>query len=263
MNKFTETYKSFSNHKLLKIIEEAQSYNPEAIEAAKAELAKREVSQDEIRSAKDEILAKNLKIERRQQKIKTTRNKAKIVSSEILDTINSIETESLSTARKINMIVIFFGLWSILTIFRELYFVKFLFTDMNFGEWDFSAFAVILPLILMPLTTLLFWRRCHIGWILVSVFLIYGIGSAIGGFILDWRWYHMEPNSLGNLQNEINEILPSPGYIKYFIYTAIFSATLWVVSKADIRAALEVDKKTAWATILSATGLMLIILFGL
>ena len=51
MNDFQRRFKNYDNQQLLKIIEDVENYEPAAVEAAKLELSKRDVSQEEIQAA--------------------------------------------------------------------------------------------------------------------------------------------------------------------------------------------------------------------
>ncbi len=55
MSEYSEKFKSFPSSKLLRIIEEADSYQVEAVEAAKIELVTRNLSEDEIQSLEEEV----------------------------------------------------------------------------------------------------------------------------------------------------------------------------------------------------------------
>ena len=63
MNEFQERFKNFDNRKLLKNLEDAGNYNSIAVEAAKLELTKRNISDEDIHSIKDEIKEKQDKNE--------------------------------------------------------------------------------------------------------------------------------------------------------------------------------------------------------
>jgi hypothetical protein len=49
MNDFQRRFKNYDNQQLLKIIEDAENYEPAAVEAAKLELSKRDVSQEFVK----------------------------------------------------------------------------------------------------------------------------------------------------------------------------------------------------------------------
>ncbi len=57
MNQFTQRYQAFSNPDLLKVIENQSDYQAEAYEAAKAELARRMLSDEDLKEAHEQLEA--------------------------------------------------------------------------------------------------------------------------------------------------------------------------------------------------------------
>ncbi len=254
MNEFQERFKNFDNRKLLKILEDADSYQPIAIEAAKLELSKRQVNEDEIQSVRDEIFDKKTKIEKRQEQVKKIENKAKSIGTELFETVNPIQKEPQTIDRKVNLIVIVFGLLAIYQIFKEFELIKFMFTD-SLAEWDFRMVLYFAPLILLLISVSLFWKRNKIGWILISAFFVYNIVNTLGMFFLTREWNDGEftnDYSTEDLQikfQEIESLFPQPNLIVYLIIIAIFGAALWVINKEDIRNEFQIDVKSSLITI--------------
>jgi hypothetical protein len=52
-NNFTELYKKLSNAELLEIVADAADYHPLAVETARLEIDKRQLSPDELTAAQD------------------------------------------------------------------------------------------------------------------------------------------------------------------------------------------------------------------
>lgn len=254
MNEFQERYKSFDNRKLLKILEEPESYQPLAIEAAKLELSKREVSEDETQSVKDEINDRKVKVEKRQEQIKKVESKVKSIGTEFFETVSPIQEESQTIDRKINLIVIVFGFLSIYQFFQEFGVIRYLFTD-NLAEWALDMIFYIIPLIGLPVAVFLFWKRNKIGWILMSAFFVYTIVNAIGLFLLTWNWSQQEKyTSDYSTDNNLIEVLdhlllPQRNPIEYVLVALVFGATLWVITKEDVRSEFKVDVKSSLLTI--------------
>lgn len=268
MNEFQKRYKSFDNRKLLKIIEEAENYQPTAVEAAILELSKREIGDEEKQSVKGEILERKTKIEQRQKQVKIVENKTKEIGTELFETISLIQKERQTIDRKIKLIVIVFGLLAIYQIFKKFGMLQFMFVD-NLAEWDFSLVIYFLPMILLPIGVFLFWKRNKIGWILMSAFFVYNIVNAIGMFFLTWEWNSEKgftnDFSTGDYQIEFQEfesLFPQPNPIVYVLIIAIFGATLWVFSKEDLRNEFQIDIKSALITV-GVSILITSILMGL
>jgi hypothetical protein len=252
MNDFEKRYESFDNQKLLKIVENAENYQSTAVEAAKLELSKREISEDEIQSFKNEISAKKAELEVRQEQIKSIENKAKKIGTELFETVNLIPNKPQTIDRKINAIVIVFGLLAIFQIFSEFEMIQFMFADDSLGEWDFSMVFYFIPLLILPIGVFYFWKRNKIGWILMTIFLVYTIINAIAMCILLWD----------SVSEGFEELFPQANPIIYILIIAIFGATIWVFNQSEFRTKFQINKQTALITIgVSAliTSIMLII----
>jgi len=268
MNEFQERFKNFDNRKLLKIIEDTENYQSIAVEAAKLELSNRNVSDEEVQSIKDEFKDRQAKIDKRKGQIKKVENKAKAIGTELFETVSPIQKEPQTIDRKINHIVIVFGLLATYQIFKEFGMIQFMFTD-SLAEWDFSMVLYFLPMIILPIAVFLFWKRNKIGWILMGAFFVYNIVNAIGIFFLTWEWSkedeYTNNYSSGDLQIEFQEIeglFPQPNPIVYLIIVVIFGATLWTIFKEDLRNEFEVDVKSGLITI-GISALITITIIGL
>ena len=146
MNEFEEKFKSFDNRKLLKIVEESAKYQEIAVDAAKIELSKRKLSEDEVQAIKDEFLEEKIKAETRKEKFQKIENNAKYFGTEFFKTIHPLQNEHQSLHRKVNLIVIIFGALAIYQIFKERnMFVAILSYDLS--ELDFSMPIYFFPII--------------------------------------------------------------------------------------------------------------------
>ena len=251
MNEFQERFKNFGNRKLLEIVEDAESYQLTAVEAAKLELSKRNISDEEIQAVKYAFQEKQAKIDKRKRQIKKVEKRAKAIGIEILETVSPIQRESQTIDRKINLIVIVFGLFAVYQIFKKFSMIRFMFTD-SYAKWDFSMVLYFLPMILLPIAVSLFWQRNKIGWILMSAFFVNNIVNAIGMFFLTWEWNtedkYLNNSSSGDFQiefREIGNIFPQPDPIVYLMVIVIFGVTLWGICKEDLRNEFQVDVKNS------------------
>nr|HMU05461.1 hypothetical protein [Saprospiraceae bacterium] len=103
MNEFEEKFKSFDNRKLLKIVEEYEKYQKEAVDAAKLELSKRNLSEEEVQAVKDEFLEEKIKAVTKKEKFQKIETNAKNIGNEFFRTIHPIQAEHQSLYRKINL----------------------------------------------------------------------------------------------------------------------------------------------------------------
>jgi len=169
MNEFQKRFKSFDNIKLLKILEDADNYEAQAVEAAKLELSTREVTDEEVRLVKDAMVDQQVKFDLRQKRIKKIGDRANALSDEILDTVNPIQEESPTIGRKINWIAIGFGVLALYQLVLDFSLISYMFSS-PYAEWDLSMIFHFVPLVILLFGIFFFWKRNKIGWILIIFF---------------------------------------------------------------------------------------------
>ena len=252
MNQFAERYKTFSNAQLLRIIDNQIEYQDPAIEAAENELAKRQLTDDERESLRigNEIIERENQIQK--DKKEAFENKVKDVSVSITDTLNPIRTSTLSTNQVINRISIAFGLLFLFQAFTQVGLILFIFTNSQ-SKWDFSVVAYLLPVLVLPVATLLFWRRKKYGWILLSIFLSYSVLTTVVSFILDFRSQHSGVEVIDNL-------FPATSPTTYLVRIFLFGGCLWLLCKNSIREVYAINKQTILVTTgigIAVTGIII------
>lgn len=257
MNEFQKRYKSFENHKLLKIIEEAEKYQPIAVEAAQLELSRREISDEEIQRVKDKVEGKKAVTEQRQNQVK----KVKAKGTELFDIIKPIQENPPTIDRKINLIVIVFGLMALYRIYQQFDMIQLILTS-NLAEWEISLVLFFLPMILLPIGVFHFWKRNKVGWILMSIFFVYNFVNGVVFFLMTWEWKKEEKYSRNDYsdgeflimdyedhENYIDHFFPETNSYIYVLIIAVYGATLWYICKEDIRKEFQVEEKSALITI--------------
>jgi hypothetical protein len=240
MNQFTERYKIASNTELLKIIENSDDYQPLAVETAKTELDSRQLNEQDLSTAKEELNIIRQKSELKEQKKQELISKVKNVANSTLDNINPIQESPLKTDKLIKLISIVFGAIAVYQIIKEFGMLSFMFSDQ--GEWDFSLILYFLPLILIPTATILFWLRKKIGWILLCIYLSYSVVNTIGLIIMTW-----DMQSSGN--SALDSLFPVTSPTIYIMTSFFFIGSLWVINKLDLRDVFNIDLKTMIGTI--------------
>jgi len=235
MNEFEERYVSFSTHKLLKIVENAKQYQVIAVEAAKAELSTREISEEDIRSFKNEMLTQKNKAIDRQRQINEIEFKAKDVGNELLQSLNPVRSEPQTIDERIKLIAIVCGLVAVYQLYQGFDLLRFMFVDSG-ASWGIDLFFYILPTIVLPLGVFFFWRRNKAGWILLIGLMVYYLSSAIGWLLYYWI---DENDFVFTIINPIAELL----------YIIFFGLIIYVFLRTDMRDVFLVDKTTAMVTI--------------
>ena len=249
---FDEKFKTYSNTDLLRVIENPNDYQSQAVETAKTIFSDRQLSEMEIKIARDELeFERQEKLSKEQQK-RAVENKVKNVGKSIFDHINPIQKETPTSEKTIRIISILFGGLFLFHLYKEFGMLRFMFTD-SYAEWDFSMVLYFLPLIVIPTATILFYMRKKIGWLLLTIFLAYSAVSAIGLFILT---INMKPSGIGALDNLFPQILP----LTYILGFVFFTGIIWVISREKIRTIYSISK---WTMILTVAITALIVGLGI
>ena len=108
-NNFSEYYKTISNTELLIILQTPGDYQPLAVEAAKKEFFNRQLSDSEIKEAKQPLITKQIQKEKESKKVKAIEDKVKNIGHNIIDTVSPIQPGIPSTEKTIRLITIVFG----------------------------------------------------------------------------------------------------------------------------------------------------------
>jgi hypothetical protein len=136
--------------------------------------------------------------------------------------------------------ILFAGLF-LFQLYKEFGMISFMFTDSK-AKWDFSMILYFLPLVLVPVAIILFFKRKRAGWTLLAIFLTYAAVSSVGLFILT---LNMEPSGIPALDSLSPQASPATQIFNLLFFAGI----LWVICKHNIREIYFVDKKYMFKTI--------------
>lgn len=238
---FNEKFKTYSNTELLRIIDNPDGYQPNAVETAKTIFSDRQLTEEEIKIAKDELKIERQEKLNKEQKKRAVEDKFKNIGKSILDNVNPIQNETPTTEKTIKIISLLFGGLFLFQLYKEFGMISFMFTDSSAG-WDFSMVLYFLPLVIVPTATILFYKRNKFGWLLLTMFLTYSAVSAIGLFILTMN---MEPLGIPALDSIFPQTSPST-HILTFLF---FAGTIWAISRENIRTVYTITMQTMILTI--------------
>lgn len=244
---FAERYKAYTNAELLRIIDNAGDYQPSAVDTAKQIFTIRSLSDKEIETARKELEAEKQLESDKEEKINRIKNKA----SSILDEANPVKSKTPSADKIINIVSILLGMLFVYQIYKEAGLVGSLFTDI--GDWDLSVLIFLLPLIILPVSAILFYKRQKSGWILLAIYLTYSaISVLIGMFMATWS----KPS--GTTLDLLISATPALYLIIFLFYAGMTGA----ICKNNIRQIYAVSKKTMILTLtITTTAVMLGIIF--
>jgi len=254
---FSEKFNTYSNVDLLRIIENPNDYQPQAVETAKTIFSERQLSEMEIKIAENELENE------RQQKLKKEQNKliveekVKNIGNSIFDLINPIQKKTPTPEKSIKIISIIFGGLFLFQLYKEFGMLRFMFTD-SYAEWGFDMVLYFLPLIIIPTATILFYMRKKTGWLLLTMFLTYSAVLTIGMIILTMN---MKPSGIEVLDN----IFPQTPLLTYILVFLFYTGIIWAISREKIRIIYSINKLTMTLTISIVTlvvALGIIVIFA-
>src|SRR5687767_2548516 len=102
---FAAYYRTISNHELLEILSNPNEYQNEALEAAKAELSSRNLSEEELQDAREILTSKQNQKIRQKEKIQAIEDKIKQPGRTFYDTFNPFNSETPKTERTLRAIL--------------------------------------------------------------------------------------------------------------------------------------------------------------
>lgn len=140
-----ERFKAYSNTALLRIIDNPEEYQPKAVETAKSILADRQLTQEEVKIAKDELEVERQEKLYKEKKKRAVEEKIKNTSKSILDNISPIQKEIPTTEKTIRIISLVFGGMFLLSLFREFGMIILIIADFP-KDWDLSVVLYFLSL---------------------------------------------------------------------------------------------------------------------
>ncbi|MBK6498822.1 MAG: hypothetical protein IPG00_11950 [Saprospiraceae bacterium] len=94
---FSVKFKTYSNTELLRIIENPEGYQPKAVETAKTIFLDRQLTEEEIKIANDELEIERQEKLNKERKKRAIEDKFKHIGNSILDNVNPIQKQTPTT----------------------------------------------------------------------------------------------------------------------------------------------------------------------
>jgi len=240
LTNFSEYYKTISNSELLHILENPNDYQPPAVNAAKQEFAARQLSEIEIKEAKEPLIASQAKKEQQKQKLNIFEDKVKNTGYSLLDTLNPVQTGTPTTEKSVRLIVIIFSGLFLYQATRDYQLFKAYIQD--FPRSPLVSCLILLPFIILPVAIFTFWKKRQIGWTLLTIFLTFSIVGVLWAFYQSLTW---KPSGLVGLDN----LFSRPSLTTYVIQVLFFIGTLYVLCKKDMRDVFFISNRKMQTTI--------------
>jgi len=238
MNPFTDQYKKLSNSELLWIVNNPDDYQLLAIDAAKTELASRQLTLEEMTIAENEV-----KVRHNAERAKTEKDLA--LKNILKKTMNSMADIIKRPAPKYKIKVILSIILSLIFLFQafsRIDLLKFMLT-YNDARWDLPTVFLFIPWLTIIIGLLLFWFHKKAGWIVLSAYIAYeACYSTIEFFVWTFQDYPESPL----LKRAISPMTYLPSL---FFLALFFSGMLWAICRGDIRSDYHISRKSSLQTI--------------
>jgi len=244
---FGNLYKTWPTDQLLDIVDNPDDYQQAAVIAARLEISSRQLTAAQLTTAKNIQAARQQEELDKKENAQIIEEKLKSVASSVTDTFKPIHNQEPGTDRYILLISIFIGGLFVYEVYSQFAFLSFMFSDMK--SWDFASMLYFLPLLLLPLSALLFWFRIKTGWLLATLYFSY---SATGNIPLLLSAFERQPTS-----SNLDIIFPAISPVVYAGSLLLFSSATWIMCKKSIREVYGISRQTMITTV----GLGIVIVF--
>ncbi len=257
MDTLTETYNNLSNNELIHILSNQDKYRTEATEVAYKILSLRNISNEDIETLIAEAQAKAIE-KAANEKPSFLQLKLNTLSDKVLEIANPVQSEKPTADKTINHISLAFTVIFILYLFKNIKSLWLYITDDYYT--GFETFIYFIPVIYIPLSTYIFYKRKKIGWILISIYVTFILSACIISFYQDIMWtetYSYTEDEMGQLYN----LNPQPNLLYGILAIILFSVLLYAICKNSVRSIFKITRETMLATIVTTSLFLIILLY--
>jgi hypothetical protein len=243
---FNERFKTYTTIELLRVTDNPGDYQPEAVETARALIAERGLTEEEIAAARRELDAERQERLAREREKHRQSEELKNEGRRFLDAVNPIRKETPGPDKIINLVSIVLGGLYLIGLFRDMQLLKLIFYSLS--EWDFSVLLYLVPLIWLPVAIVLFYRRKRAGWIMLAAYMVCGAVMAVVPVVMSGGI----TDGGGGL---LPVTLPTMSGAVSLLSSLVLAATVWLISRKAIRSRYSVGK-TAMVLTITITALL-------
>jgi len=250
LQEFADRYKKLSNSELLDILQHPGNYQPLAVEAAKNEMASRQLSEEDIYEARQTLLARQFKKDQLNEKNELLKSKLIEAGNVLYDTINPIQTSPASAIKLVRLISIVFTGLILYQLVNDFQLITFI---LRGKETGFGFTLYLFPLLIEISGTILFWLKNQVGWILLSLFCSLSLVETCWSAYMYIKW-----------QLEKKEFFFSIGFpspVVMIVSMLLFVATIYVLCRKDIREIYRIDNPIMKLFLIAGTVLGILFIF--
>lgn len=235
---FQSLYKTWSNDKLLDVLDKPQEYKPIAVEAAKQELERRQLNATEMEEARLTQVARKSMEEEVPQRYQKVKEQIKGIGSKVIDT-NLIEPDENPIVDKVIfrlcllLVTEFLLQWYIGYDFI-IYLFQYPTQELDFNNWMF-LYSTLLP----PIAAFLLWKRNWWGWNLTMFYFVDFAVSLLPTIVVSIAY----PDSVSG---PLDLIFPKTSPIVYSFLMLLHAGAAWTLCKTEVKAVYGVSTKTIY-----------------
>lgn len=204
---------------LLELVDDPADNDPVAVQAAQDELLKRDLSEAELAALRAERSVKEERGRKRGEKVGQVKIKAQAVLSELGHTIMADPSPERNDARALRIMIIVIGIM-LLAVSHRFFDLRWLVA----GDLRFSTVEYFLPLVILPITFVLLWKKNRTGWFISAAVTAWTFAQALLSGYLNWD---LQPSGI----DALDSLFPIPSE-PMIIGGVLFSAALMVAFQA-------------------------------
>lgn len=229
-------YKKASTAELIDVLENQHDYQPQALEAVKAELASRHLTREEMDRAYEQW--QDLVENKQRNSVRATILQHKIVSKgrTFLGRINPFDFSLPEEERIIRGVLLWSGIFLVYSIISKFSELSYLIVHGRAADQGF----VLLPYFLLLISLLMFGFRKKPGWVGITFVLTTGILSFLPAF-----WHIVTQRSTAK---EPFIPMDQPSAIDALIPMIVISVTIYALCKPGVRDVFRISKSTMIVT---------------
>jgi hypothetical protein len=239
---------------LISILENEGAYQPMAVDAAKKEFQERALSIEDIRAAKEMLIAAGNEKKNKKARIKTFENKIRSTGHTVLDTLNPIQSGAPSTKKSIRLILLVLSGMFLFQLVKNFQFYTEYIKDI--AKFPLESISQLLPQIILPISLFAFWKRKRSGWILLTGLVTFFAAEKVLSLTV----------LLSQPSPDLNDfvfIFPRPSPFTYLLPLVFLFGLMYLLYKKGMRNTYKISNQTMGLTICITVIVLLALLLSI
>ena len=238
-NPFSEYYKTIGDSELVFILENIDDYQEIAVQAARLELDRRQVSAGALENLKAALDEQKEAAEIMKKKKEHVRLALKTGSLTLVESLNPIHAELPAAEKILRYIIILWGIFMLISLISD---YRWIFQSLK--EFPFHPFInslILFPYIILPVSLYYLSKRESLGWTLFLIFLTVSLFSDLIAFENALTW---KPSGIKWMDEAFK-----PSLFKTFRQLLMVGGTCYAICRGDMKELFSIEDKQMWMTI--------------